>query len=258
MALVETAGAAYKQSSTAVLALASYTPAANALIVLAIGVGNGNGITATSMTPTDTFGGTATGAWVRLVQFLPTTSAGGAGIWVKDAGSGPTAGIITMTVAPSTVLDVAGISRNFAGALAAASQNGATGTASGTVSTVSVTAHATGSQIVGGFGIDSGTTRTANAATTFYGQTTGGAGDQEGVFEGSALTTASVAQVLGYTATQAQSGLAAAEILAAVSSSFIPTNVIVGNQAVKRGAFYCFPPKKGWKDRASGLLVRAI
>src|SRR5208282_183746 len=121
-----------------------------------------------------------------------------------------------------TALDTCLIVRQFTGAKPAASQNGKTGTAEGTINTISITPNATGSQIVGGSGSGAtGAAYTANAVTTIYGQTNGSS--TMAVIEGKSLTTAAVAQVLGYTSTaQAVTGFAAAEILASGSTTWLP------------------------------------
>lgn len=220
MSLTETQLTAWAGSSvtsrTNTITSVSFTPAANSLMVVATGCGNATGVTATGVTVTDNSGDGV--SWTQLVRKTVAGSAD-ASVWVKDAGSSPVGRTVTVTMAPSTMQDVGLTVRQFTGAAPAASQTGATNTNSGNVATVSVTPTATGSQIVGAFG-DTGTTVTANSATTLYGQTNDtvdGAG--EGAFEGNTLTTAGTAQVLGYTATQTGSALAAAEILAAAGGT---------------------------------------
>jgi len=227
MSLAEAAGAAYagnSSSNSATQAAGSFTPTAGTLLVAIGAFGNGNGVTATGLTIADTFSGTASGSWTILEVFA---SGGGgiAGVWCKDAGSSPGAGVVTITAAPSTVYGGVIIVRQFTGAAPAASQNGATGSNSGTVDTVPVTPAQTGSQIVGGYGSYTTGAATANAATAFYGQTAGNAGSEAGLFEGSALTVATVAQVLGFSATKAGSGLAAAEIVPAAPAGITTSPV---------------------------------
>lgn len=222
MALVETAGAAWIQTTTTnVQTSATFTPAANALIVCLVAVGNGNGIVETSRTITDTFGGTASGSWTILVERLSAEDEAGTGVYVKDAGASPTSGAITVTASPSTVLDPGLIARNFTGAAPAASQTGDTASAFGNPKDVTITPTATGSQVVGAFAINSGTARTANANTTIYGQSQGDSGNQVGAMKMTALTTVAVNQVMGYTVAQNQTSITGAEILQASADASV-------------------------------------
>lgn len=239
MALVETAGAAYVQSSaTNVQAAASFTPSANVLVVAIVGVGNGNGVTATTpfLAVSSTFGGTATNTWTTLVS-EHVAGDGLAAVFVMDAGSAATAGVVTATATPSTVLNPGLIVRQFAGAKAAASQTGVTAVGSGTIDSVSITPGTTGSQVVGAFGAPTTGAVTANGVTTIYGQTQGSAGDTLGCFEATSLSTSGTPISLGWTATKASTCIAVAEILPAASTvlPFVSPKLI---QAVKRASFY--------------------
>ena len=230
MGLVESAGAAWIQTSaTNSQTSGTFTPAANALIVCIVAVGNGNGIVETSRSVTDTFGGTASGAWTTLVQRLSAADEAGSGIYVKNAGPAPTSGAVTVAASPSTVLDVGLIVRNFVGAAPASAQSGTTGSATGNPSGVSITPKQHKSQIVGAFGINSGTARTANASTTIYGQSQGDSGCQVGAMKITVLSTAGSAVTIGYTAGQAQTSITAAEILAGVVAS----GVIVDHAVIR-------------------------
>jgi hypothetical protein len=216
VALTESAGAAFIGSSvTNTTTSASFTPTANALIVAVAAWGNSSEVTGTSLSISSTFTGTTSNTWKTLKAYVGASGSGLAGIWVMDAGSAPGSGTVTVTAAPSTVADTCLIVRQFTGAAVAASQNGNTGSAEGTINTISLTPTFSGSVIVGGSGSGAtGAAYTANAATTIYGQT--GGNSTMAVIEGKAQTSAGVAQVLGYTSTaQATTGFAAAEIIAA-------------------------------------------
>lgn len=223
---VEAGGAAWAGSSTTtrtnVVTSASFTPAANSLLVVCTGCGNYSGATQTGVTVT----GSAGGSWTQLVRGTVAAS-GDASVWVKDAGSSPPSQTVTVTMAPSTVRDVGLIVRQFTGAAPAAAQTGAHNTASGTVATVSVTPTVTGSQVVGAWGNANTTAAIPNAATTLYGQTVDSGGVAEGALEASALATAGVPQVLGYTVAKAGSVLAVAEILPAAGSVPLPDLAMV-------------------------------
>ena len=217
MALVETAGAAWVTSATGTVASGTITPAAGDLLVALIACGNGTGGTNTAISVANTtLGGTVSG-WTQLAGVLASSSGGGAWVFIADAGSAPTAGTITATLT-GTAVDIGVIVRRFAGALPVASQNGATATlAASGVRTLSVTPAATGSQIVGADGQDGTHNFIANAATSIYAPTNGGQGDRFCAIEGTALTTAGIAQVLGFTSAVTQNGLVLAEILAALA-----------------------------------------
>lgn len=232
MSLTESAGAAYATSGTDAASSASFTPTAGSLIVAIAANGNGNQITGTGFTISDTFGGTASGAWTTLVAYVGSGGSGLAGVWVKDAGASPSAGVVTVTAAPSTCLDTVLIVRQFAGAKAAASQNGKTGTATGTIATISITPNATGSQIVGAYGNGNNVTGIDASGTTGYGNTNGASGSSEGCFEGTSLTTAGTAQTLGVTVAQAAMAIAAAEILAATGTSVSSSDSGSGAESV--------------------------
>jgi hypothetical protein len=222
MALIETAGAIYAENATITVTSASFTPTAGSLIVAVAACGNSAEKTGTGFTITSSFTGTTANSWVTRIAYVGSGGSGLAGVWVMDAGSGPGAGTVTVTAAPTGTIDTCLIVRQFAGALPMASQNGKTGTAEGTLATIAITPNAAGSKIVGGSGSGAtGAAVTANAATTIYGQTN--ASSTMVVFEGSALTIAAGAggaQTLGYTSTaQAVTGFAVAEILAAAKTS---------------------------------------
>lgn len=195
---------------------ASFTPVGGSLLVALTGCGNENGVAQTGITVSDSVGGT----WTQLVR-KTVSGSGDASVWVKDAGASPSAQTVTVTMAPGTVLDVGVAVRQCLSALPAAQQTGVTANSSGTVSTVSLTPGTTNSQIMGAWGNGTATVTTANAATTFYGQTNDSGGSSEGAFEASALSVATVAQVLGYTATQAGTVFAAAEILPGVARAAV-------------------------------------
>lgn len=224
MALVESAGAAYIGSSTTdTTTSASFTPTANSLIVAIAACGNSSEVTGTGFTITSTFTGTVSNTWTIKKVYAGASGSGLAAVWVMDAGSAPGAGTVTVTTAPTTLKYTCLIVRQFAGAAVAASQNGNTATAEGTINTISLTPTYTGSKIVGGSGSGAtGAALTANAATSIYGQASGSMA--MAVFEGSALTTAATPQVLGYTSTaQAVTGMAAVEIVAAASTNATAT-----------------------------------
>lgn len=220
MALVESAGAAYVSTVTDTATSGTFTPTANSLIVAIAACGNSAEKTGTGFTISSTFSGTTSNTWTICKVYVGASGSGLVGIWVMDAGSAPGSGTVTVTTAPTTAIDTCLIVRQFAGAQPAASQNGATNSAEGTINTISLTPNATGSEIVGGSGSGAtGAAYTANGVTTIYGQTSGG-NSTYAVFEGNALTTGGVAQVLGYTSTaQAVTGMAVAEILAATTAT---------------------------------------
>ena len=198
MGLVQSAGSAYTTTATNTVTGGSFTPTANSLVVAIAAIGNGAGTTITSQSISSTFGGTF-GTWTQLVNVITPAGDGAAAIWVANAGSAPTAGTVTYTVAPASgPVDCCLIVRQFAGAKPAASQNGKTGSSTGTVTTTSITPNATGSQVIAARGA-SGTTTAPTAATncTLYGGTAGGAGDSEGLVSYNSLTTAGVAQLSG-------------------------------------------------------------
>jgi hypothetical protein len=208
VALVESAAAAWTAATASnAVTSASFTPAAGTLLVALVGCGNNNGVAQTGVAVTDSVGGT----WTQLIRNFVSHS-GDASVWVKDAGPSPSAQTVTATMSPATVLSVGLAVRQFAGALPASKQNGATAGANGTIDTVTITPLTTNSQIVGAFGDASGTAVIANGSTSIYGQGTGTTG--EGAFEAIALSTAQVAQTLGYTVAQT-SNIVAAEILPA-------------------------------------------
>lgn len=195
---------------------ASFTPVARSLLVALVGCGNEVGAVQTGVTVSDSVSGT----WTQLVR-KTVSGSGDASVWVKDAGASPSAQTVTATMAPGTVVDVGIAVRQCLSALPAVQQTGVTANSSGTVSTVSLTPGTTNSQIMGAWGNGTATATTANAATTFYGQTNDSGGASQGSFEAAALSVASVAQVLGYTATQAGTVFAAAEILPSVANAAI-------------------------------------
>lgn len=237
MALVETAGAAFAHSNTNTVTTGSYTPTAGTLQVAIIGVGDGNGIGTTSVSVTDTSG---SGSWTALAS-VTTTNAGRAYIYIRDAWSG--AATVTFTSLPSTVIDCCIITRQFAGALAAASQTGVTATQANTSSqNKSITPGTTGSQVVGGFGTSSGAkVLVANATTSIYGQYDGGpGGDTEAAVEATALSTSGTPVSIGFTNTAALSSYALAEILPSTSTTLLisaPTaTTTYGNLAISAAA----------------------
>lgn len=229
MALTESAGAAYVTNATAVVSAASFTPTAGSLLVCIAGNGNANQVTGTGITIADTFSGSASGAWTALRAYAGTAGSGLAGVWVKDAGATPGAGVVTVTSAPSTAVNSCMIVRQFAGAAVAAQQTGAVAQVEGNLATISLTPTATGSQIVGAYGAGTNVTGVNNAATTGYGNTAGAGGSNEGCFEGNTLTTAGTAQVLGLTVAATPRAFVAAEILASAAASLIPLLVMARN-----------------------------
>lgn len=206
-------------NATNTITSGSFTPAANSLVVLVTGCGNSGGVTVTGISVTDSVGGT----WKKLVQLTGGGQFADASVWVKDAGSSPSAQTVTVTMFPSSVNDLGLSVRQFTGAASAANQNGATNTASGTIATIGITPNVTGSQVVGAAGWAGSTAGTANASTTLYGQTndaTGGASD--GGFKATSLSTGGTPLTLGFTATASGRGMAVAEIL--------PVPLIPGNE----------------------------
>jgi hypothetical protein len=243
MALVESAGAAYTPAtnSTQAVTSGSFTPTAGSLLVLVAGIGNGGGITTTGVTFTGT-GFFSAVTWTPLkTQFSGT--GGNAGVWCLDAGASPTAGTVTATCAPTTAHGIGIVIRQFAGAAAAASQNGVTAGVTGSgLATIGITPLTTGSQVVGGFG--DGQTNVAvvaNAATTIYGQGTDGTGGSTfATFEATAQSVANTAQTLGFTVAYSLNAFALAEIIPGGAGGVILDRVVVSTTrvAVKRAALW--------------------
>jgi hypothetical protein len=218
VALTETSAVAWAANSTNTLTTGSFTPSANQLVVVCAAVGNGNGITSTSFAVSDN----VSGSW----SLLKTSGVGNvatASVWVKDAGSSPSAQTITVTALASTVLDVGFAVRQFAGALAAASQTGVTASNSSTsVAGLAITPGTTGSQVVGAYGNQTSKTLVGNAATTLYGtQAGGGGGDVVAAMEANTLSTAATPITVGFTVAASVCSFALAEILPA--GTFAPT-----------------------------------
>jgi hypothetical protein len=169
-------------------------------------------VTVTGVTVTDTAGG----SWTPLVHLTAGGQFADASVWVKDAGASPVAQKVTVTMAPSGVLDVGLAVRQFTGAAVAASQTGRTAKVAGSA-TVAVTPLVTGSQVVGAAGWGGGGgALTPTSATSQYGQTDDTTfGAAEAAFEAAALSVAGTPVTVGYTAAKGGIGLAAAEILPA-------------------------------------------
>lgn len=255
MALVESAGAAYigNSSSTNTITSGSFTPSANNLIVAIAAWGNGNGVAWTNASISDSKSHT----WFQLAQELEAAG-GGAAVWCADAGATPSAMTVTVTASPSTVLDPCLIVRQFSGALPAAFQvAGVQGAAGGTIDTITLTPTFTGSQIVGGFGAPVVGAVTANGSTTIYGQTQGNAGSTEGLFEANSTSTAGTALTLGFSATKATTGIAAAEIMPATANVLALVGS-AGSVAVSAAGSGASP---GWgtgANRTAGDLLVAL
>jgi hypothetical protein len=225
MALTETAGAAYVTSDTGAVTTGSYTPTSGALQVAIVGVGNGGGLTFVSATLTDTSG---SGSWTLLVsETNQTTNTGLAFVYVRDAWSGAATVAFAVTVAGGTADGVSIITRQFAGAAAAASQSGVTAIADASNTHLSITPGTTGSQCVGGFGTSSGAkTLTANATTSIYGKYSAGPnGDTSACIEAASLSTGGTAISMGFTNTAATNAFALAEIQPGVAVVTTPAGV---------------------------------
>jgi hypothetical protein len=198
----------------------SFTPTASTLLVALFVLPNGGGGTPTL---TDSVSGT----WTKLVSYSNSFSY--SSVWIKDAGSSPSAQTVTATVTSSSPKGLRLQIRQMAGAALAANQNGTTVTlpgAAGSGDTLAITPSQTSSLVVGSYTeFVSGITLTANAATTIYSQGIATGGETGAVFVASAASVASTPMTLGFTNTSPGYGVfAMAEILAVASAGLITTS----------------------------------
>ncbi len=238
MALVETAGAAWKTANATAVTSASLTPATGDLLVALVVGGNGAGSTsADTGTVTDSHSQT----WTLKKRVTDTNGNASSAIFIKDASATDTSSGLTVTWT-STYTDVGIIVRRFSGAKAAASQTGATGSldAAQTTPAVAITPTTTGSALVGSIATSNNmVSLTANSISTSYGQANGAAGDTMAAFEFTGTTTSLAAQTIGYTAGTSNAWLSAAfEVLASSAAAALTPPCPRFGQAVKRSAYF--------------------
>lgn len=208
--------AAWAANSTHTITSGSFTPAANSLVVVCTGCGNGPGITVTGLTVSDS----VSGSWSDLVHLTAGGQFADASVWVKDAGASPSSQTVTVSLTPTSVLDIGLVVLQVTGAAPAASQTGVTNKSTSSA-TVTLTPGTTGSQVVGAAGWAGTTAVTANGSSTLYGQThdsTNGA--SEGAFFATSTSTGGTPLTVGFTSAPAGVGMAAAEILPATSTTW--------------------------------------
>jgi len=207
---------AWAGNNTHTITSGSFTPAANSLVVVCTGCGNGPGVTVTGLTVTDS----VSGSWSDLVHLTAGGQFADASVWAKDAGASPSSQTVTVSLSPSTVLDIGLVVLQVTGAAPVASQTGVTNKSTASA-TVTLTPGTTGSQVVGAAGWAGTTAVTANASSTLYGQThdaTNGA--SEGAFFATTTSTGGTAKTVGFTSAPSGVGMAAAEILPASSTTW--------------------------------------
>lgn len=209
--VVELGTTAFASANAATVTTASFTPTANSLVVAYCAQGNGSGGAASLGTVSSSIGGTT--GWVRLTGLGDNW--GVAEIWAKDAGASPSASTVTYDPGGTGTSGTTCIVAWYGGALPVASQPGGSGNngSGSTAFTISITAAAIGSFIVGAVGrASSPITYTAAAGTTILGQFSGSAGDTACAFRRSVVTTATGATSIGFSATTLEQNMAAAEI----------------------------------------------
>jgi hypothetical protein len=212
----ELGSTAYATANTATITTASFTPAANTLLVAYCSMGNGLGVASSLGTVTDSVSGT----WTRLAGDASATG-GVAEIWVKDAGASPAAQTVTYDPggAGASGLDI--IVKWYIGALPAASQTGATADERWhhRLHHVDHTT-TTGSLVVGALGrATDAQTLTASTGTTILGQVNGTSGDTAALFRATRFTATPGATTFGFSNAPAGANrMALAEILPAVNT----------------------------------------
>ncbi len=209
-------------SSTNVATTASFTPAANSLLVAIANAGNNTGVGTITCPVTDSLGSTWT--LLKRTNTDPVNGAGSTEVWAMDAGASPAARTVTATgtgganaVGTSLCVKVLTGAKPVASVLgASANPNG------GNDYTIALTTTAAGSLVVGGLSrITSNVTLTANGSTTAWQSFSDGPNTETyGAWRALNLTGTPGAGTYGYTnAAAAAQVLVAVELLAATVDS---------------------------------------
>jgi hypothetical protein len=241
VAIAEDASApAATGGTTTAATTASFTPAANSLLVAIAVVGNSSGASARTGTLSDSL----TSTWT-LKASLSVTAIPWVGVWMMDAGASPAARTVTITGTGGTNAKGTSIAvKVLTGAAALASQTGNASASSGagTTPSIAITPTTTGSYLVHGLGYNgTSVTLTVNASSTSL-RIAADATNAEayGIVKGTAAGTASSAVTLGFSNTGlvAQMGQLAYEVLPAAAAAAWVAPQIIHPAAVRRASFY--------------------
>lgn len=196
MAVAVDVAPAFVSGSSLVAVTATFTPAANTLLVAAVGIGNGNVVAGSgSSVITDS----RLGTWTLLAR----QAAGGTAtteIWCRD-GTTSLAMTVTATSQVTSQIDIGLQVWSFSGAAVKASQTGAIKNQATTSFSAAIITTTTGSYVVGAAAYqDLQIVLTANGITTIDGQVEqSGGGDTEGAFHATSTTGTPGSTTLGFT-----------------------------------------------------------
>ena len=233
-------------STTTSVTTASFTPAANSLLIAVATCGNNTGSGTVTAPVTDSL----SSSWT-LLKRANGSGNGSTEIWALDAGASPAARTVTVTgTGGANAIGVALCVKVLRNAAPAASCLGAfTVTGTTTAYTINITPATLGSLLAGGLvDIVASGALTLNGVTTSW-QSVSDTTDTEkyGAFRATALTTSLSQATLGYTNTAGDNqSIVAVEILPA------PT------QAAAQAPFYPTQPSRTWKRRYRNYRTPAI
>jgi hypothetical protein len=185
MSVAEGGTTAVATANATTVTSASITPTANTLMVALVAMGNGAGSASSLGAVTDSVAGT----WTRKAGEASATG-GVAEVWMKDAGASPSAQTVTYDPGGAGASGLIIVVKYYTGAVALASQTGATAVNGGTTAfSKAVVTTTAGSLVVGAHGRASdASVLTALAGTTIIGQFNGTSGDTAGLYVASAVT----------------------------------------------------------------------
>lgn len=237
MAISESAtGPAVVSTMTATtLTTASYTPAAQGLIVAMVAT---DGVSGTAVTTSVTDSGSHT--WTLLARSNNAVSNGGcAEVWCLWTGANGIGSITTTATQSGGTANGMRLSiRVLLGTGTDVGQNGATGTTGGSnvTPTVTITTTVPGSYVYGtAVDFSTNASQTMNANTTLIGQTGDATNLKEYIsFKASAATGTPGSTTFGFTNASAAYNIAVAEILPAPN----PAPPLIVSQAVARASLF--------------------
>src|SRR6266540_2781550 len=215
-------------SSTNVATTASFTPAANSLLVAIANAGNNTGVGTITCPVTDSLGSTWT--LLKRTNTDPVNGAGSTEVWAMDAGASPAARTVTATgTGGANAVGTSLCVKVLTGAKPVASVLGTSANPNGGNNyTIALTTTTTGSLVVGGLSrITSAVTLTANGSTTAWQSVSDGTNTETyGAWRALNLTGTPGADTYGYTnAAAAAQVLVAVELLAATGGDTSPSTI---------------------------------